>query len=134
MRSITTSALSVLAALAIAWPVFAQEEKTELKIDVTGDWEITSESPRGTQTSRVTFKQDGEKLTGTMEARMGSVDIKRGSVKGNQISFSVEMGRGTRTFTMTYTGTIEGFTAAGTMTNPRGGSTSWTATKLAGDG
>ena len=39
-------------------------------VDVTGDWEMTTESPRGERTQTIHFEQDGEKLTITMQGGM----------------------------------------------------------------
>src|SRR6267142_582142 len=36
---------------------------------VAGEWNLTVESPNGTGTPSVTFKQDGETLTGTYKGR-----------------------------------------------------------------
>ncbi len=115
-----------LFALAIAVPIGGQEPAQEQAIDVSGVWEFTSETPRGTMTRKVTFEQDGSKLSGTMETQMGSAPIKNGSIEGNKISFVVEFTRGERSFEMTYQGTVEGDTAKGTMQTPRG-AVEWTA-------
>ncbi len=47
----------------------------EKAVDVTGVWEITSETPRGTMTRNVTFQQEGNKLTGSIQTRDGSAPI-----------------------------------------------------------
>ena len=39
------------------------------KIDVTGVWIFTVDSPAGKSNPTVTFKQDGEKLTGQYSSR-----------------------------------------------------------------
>jgi len=87
-----------LLALLAAVPAWGQELAQERAVDVSGVWEITSETPRGTMTRKVTFEQDGSSLTGTMETRMGSVPIQNGSVEGNKISFTVVFSRGERSF------------------------------------
>jgi hypothetical protein len=102
----------------------------EPAVDMTGVWEISSESPRGAQTRTITFEQDGATLTGTMETQMGSVPIE-GSVEGNEITFTMTLSRGERSFEMVYTGTVEGDTAKGTMLTPRG-ETEWTGKRVEG--
>ncbi|KPK81701.1 MAG: hypothetical protein AMS25_05250 [Gemmatimonas sp. SM23_52] len=119
-----------LLALLAAVPAWGQELAQERAVDVSGVWEITSETPRGTMTRKVTFEQDGSSLTGTMETRMGSVPIQNGSVEGNKISFTVVFSRGERSFEMTYSGTVEGDTAKGTYQTPRG-EVEWTAKRVA---
>ncbi len=99
-------------------------------VDVSGVWEITSESPRGTMTRTVTFAQDGTALTGTMESRMGTVPIEKGSVEGDKISFTVTFSMGERRFEMVYKGTVEGETASGTFLTPRGDEVPWMAKRI----
>jgi len=118
-----------LLALLAAVPAWGQELAQERAVDVSGVWEITSETPRGTMTRKVTFEQDGSSLTGTMETRMGSVPIQNGSVEGNKLSFTVVFSRGERSFEMTYSGTVEGDTAKGTYQTSRG-EVEWTATRV----
>jgi len=48
------------------------------------------------------------------------VEITDGKIEGNQISFSIAMGMGERSFTFSYAGTVEGDTMEGTMTTMRG--------------
>ncbi len=115
----------LLVCAAIATPLVGQQT-----VNVTGKWEFTSEGPRGTQTSTITFEQDGTVLKGTMETQRGAVSFENGSVEGNKITFTIVRGMGDRTFEMTYTGTVEGDTMTGTMTNPRGGDVPWTAKKV----
>ena len=118
-----------LLALITAVPSWGQEPAQEEAVDVSGVWEISSETPRGTMTRKVTFTQDGMKLTGTMETRMGSSAIEKGSIEGNTISFTVVLARGERSFEMTYNGTVEGDSAKGTMQTPRG-NVGWTAKRV----
>lgn len=119
-----------LLALLAGVPAWGQEATQERAVDVSGVWEITSGTPRGTRTRKVTFEQDGTSLTGTMETQMGTAPIQNGSVEGNKISFSVVFSRGDRSFEMTYSGTVEGDTAEGTVQMPRGGEVEWTAKRV----
>jgi hypothetical protein len=120
---VTLSTLLMLIAVAPAW---GQEGEP---VDVSGAWEITSESPRGTMTRTVVFEQDGTALTGTMESQMGSVPIENGSVEGNTFTFTVTFSRGDRSFELKYSGTVDGDTATGTMSTPRGES-EWTGKRV----
>ena len=59
------------------------------KVDVTGVWVFTVESPAGKSNPTLTFKQDGEKLTGQYSSQlMGQADL-TGTVKGQAIEFVV---------------------------------------------
>lgn len=131
MNRASTLAFTTLSlALTAIAPAAAQQTDQKPPVDVSGDWEITAETPRGTMTRTVTFKQDGGSLTGSMETRMGSVPIQKGSLDGNQISFTLVFSRGDRSFEMTYRGTVEGDTGKGTFQTPRGDQVEWTARRL----
>lgn len=118
-------------ALLIAAPLAADQEATRSRaVDVSGVWEMTSASPRGTMTRTVTFKQDGTALSGMMESRMGSIPIDKRSVHGDKITFTVRFSMGDRQFEMVYDGTVEGATAKGTFLTPRGDEVGWTAKRV----
>ena len=125
-----SKALSAIGLLALfAATAWSQEAKQAKAVDVTGTWEITSESPRGTMTRNITFEQQGDELTGSIETRSGPVPIQKGSIEGNKISFTVVFSRGGNNFEMTYTGTVDGDTAKGTFQTPRG-EVPWTGKRL----
>lgn len=124
----------LLAAL-VASPILAQ--------DMSGSWEITSETPRGSQTMTLVVEQSGSELTGTLTmTRMGGppgggggggpmeVEISDGTVSGGDFSFSVIMGRGDRTFTQEFSGQFEGDEMSGMLAGgPRGGERSFTGVR-----
>lgn len=58
----------------------------------------------GEMETTFTFKQEGEKLSGTMKSEQGEVTISEGKVTGDSITFSVETQRGKRTFNGTAAG------------------------------
>ena len=77
--------------------------------DVTGKW--TAQVPgRGGQTRETTFtfKQDGEKLTGTVSGMQNDVEIKDGTVKGDAVAFSVTMSFQGNEVKINYKGTVAG--------------------------
>jgi hypothetical protein len=78
--------------------------------DVTGKW--TAEVPgRGgnMQTNTFVFKQDGAKLTGTVDGgRGGPAEIADGKVDGDDISFNVTRSFQDQTFKLSYKGKISG--------------------------
>jgi len=59
--------------------------------DVTGSWTAEMTTPDGNSFQlSFTFKQDGDKLTGTVQGPQGDpMDISNGKVDGNKISFDV---------------------------------------------
>jgi hypothetical protein len=78
--------LAVIAA-GLLWPQGAAAQATN--VDVTGTWIFTVMSEAGTGTPTVTFKQEGEKLTGHYSSMLvGEADL-TGTVKGQAIEFTV---------------------------------------------
>jgi opacity protein-like surface antigen len=58
--------------------------------DVSGKWTAQVPSRDGQMREQTfTFKVDGEKLTGTVSGMQGDIEIKDGTVKGDDIAFSV---------------------------------------------
>ena len=106
--------------LALALSLFAVPAVAQETADVSGKWEMTNETMRGTMTSTFTFEQDGNTLNGTVETRGTSTSISSGTVDGNVITFSVVRNMGNRTRELTYTGTVDGDTITGRMSTPRG--------------
>ena len=60
-------------------------------VDVTGNWSAEMTTPDGNSFQLAfTFKQDGDKLTGSVQGPQGdAIDISNGKVDGNKISFDV---------------------------------------------
>ena len=56
--------------------------------NIAGPWQFTVELSVGTGRPLVTFKQDGEKITGTYEGRYGRSALE-GTVKENHVEFIV---------------------------------------------
>ena len=75
--------------------------------NVNGEWNLTVETPNGTGTPSVIFKQDGENLTGTYKGRFGESSVK-GTIKGNDIKFSVTISPQGQDIVIEYSGTVDG--------------------------
>lgn len=82
--------------------------------NVTGEWvfEVTTDQGGGTPT--MTFKQDGEKLTGTYNGQFGSADL-TGTVTGNAIQFTFTIDVQGQQAPATYKGVVEKNTMKGDM-------------------
>jgi DNA-binding beta-propeller fold protein YncE len=117
------SLLSVLSLVLIPVLLTAQD------VNVTGDWEMTTQSPRGERTQTIHIEQDGEKITVTMQGRQGEEITAEGTVKGNKIEWSMTRSTPRGDFTITYTGTVEGDTMSGEAQMGDFGSMEWTAKK-----
>lgn len=84
------------------------------KVDVTGTWTFNVETSAGSGTPTITFKQDGEALTGTYDGQLGKTNLK-GTLKGTAITFSFTGDAQGQTFTVTYTGTAANDGIKGTV-------------------
>ena len=102
----------IFAALVCAL-VLAAPSQNEKPADVSGVWAFTIETGNGTGTPTVTFKQDGEKLTGHYSSQvLGERDF-TGTIKGNAINFAVEADIQGQAVKVTYSGTVDKDTMKG---------------------
>jgi hypothetical protein len=104
---IRTTAVFILAILA-STTVAAQGT------NVTGDWTFNVTTDQGGGTPTITFKQDGEKLTGKYNGQLGAADL-TGTVKGTDIQFSFTVDVQGQQAPVTYKGTVEKNTMKGTL-------------------
>ncbi len=58
---------------------------------VDGDWDVSVKTPMGDQRQTVTFKTDGETLTGKHENQLGVLEIKGGRVLGDKLIWYVDI-------------------------------------------
>jgi hypothetical protein len=79
---------------------------------VAGTWEMTSQSPRGSRTQTMTVTQDGATIKGTIKGQRGESPLE-GIVTGNKLSFTVKRDTPNGTFTIEYTGTVDGDSMTG---------------------
>ncbi len=79
---------------------------------VAGEWKFTVESPNGTGTPTVNFKQDGETLTGTYKGRLGEVPL-NGTIKGNDINFTIKVNLQGQDLQIDFAGQVDGDTMKG---------------------
>src|SRR4030065_1462012 len=87
--------------------------------NVSVEWELTIDSPRGQMTSQAKFVQEGEKIAVTMTGPRGGESSGEGTIKGNTIQWSITRpGPGGNQFTISYKGTVEGTHTAGTADAP----------------
>ena len=80
------------------------------KFDVTGAWAFEVNTEAGAGAPTMTFKQEGEKLTGKYAGTFGEADL-TGTVKGADIAFSFSGDIQGQTITSNYKGTIESATS-----------------------
>jgi len=82
--------------------------------NVTGVWAFTVTTDQGGGTPTITFKQDGEKLTGKYEGQLGNADL-TGTVKGSAITFAFTVDVQGQQAPVTYKGTVEKNTMKGPL-------------------
>jgi hypothetical protein len=101
----------------------------QAKVDVSGTWAFDVQTDAGAGAPTMTFKQDGEKLTGHYTGTFGEADL-TGTVKGNDITFSFTADFSGTPLTSAYKGTIENATSMkGTLEISGVGSGTFTAKK-----
>jgi hypothetical protein len=100
----------VLCALACAavLAVIAMAQGT----NVTGDWDVTFTTPQGPLTGKFSFKQEGEKLTGTIKTQFGDAPLE-GAVKGKEIKFKYTVKVQDQDYTITLSGAVDGDSVKG---------------------
>ena len=93
-----------------------QATQQEAPANVAGTWALTVQTAQGTGNPSVTFKQDGERLTGMYSSQVFGEQNVTGTIKGNAITFSFTGSFEGNTFTVTYSGTVEKDTMKGKVT------------------
>jgi hypothetical protein len=83
-------------------------------VNVTGDWTFDVQTDLGSGTPAITFKQDGETLTGTYSGQLGNTTFK-GTVKGTAIEFSFTSDAQGQTVEVVYRGTVDKDTMKGSV-------------------
>ena len=96
--------------------------------DVTGEWTFTVQTDQGGGTPTITFKQDGEKLTGKYAGQLGAADL-TGTIKGNDVKFTFTLDVQGQQAPVSYEGTVEKNTMKGKMDIGGMVSGTFTATK-----
>lgn len=82
--------------------------------NVTGEWAFNVTTDQGGGTPTITFKQDGEKLTGNYAGQLGNADL-TGTVKGNAVHFTFMIDVQGQSAPVTYDGTVEKNTMQGKL-------------------
>lgn len=74
-------------------------------VDVSGSWLFAVETGAGSGQPTFTFKQDGQKLTGTYSGAFGQATL-TGTLKGSDVSFSFTAEAGGQSAEITYSGKL----------------------------
>jgi len=75
--------------------------------NVTGDWDVTINSPQGSRQAKMSFKQEGEKLTGALKNQRGEIPLE-GEIKGKEIKFKYMVKFQEQDLAITMSGSVDG--------------------------
>lgn len=81
---------------------------------IAGEWDATMQTPGGPRLFKIVFKQDGEKLTGTIKREAGDTPL-TGTIKGNAVQFSYTVDYNGNALTLTMTTKLDGNMMKGTV-------------------
>lgn len=88
-----------------AAPAAPASPATAGSVDVSGAWVFNVDTGAGSGQPTFTFKQEGEKLTGTYSGAFGKANL-TGTVKGGEIKFAFSGEAGGQSAEVTYTGKV----------------------------
>lgn len=100
-------------------------------VNVTGDWDMTRKTPQGDRTSTITFTQTGENLTVKMPGRNGEEMTGTGTIKGNELEWTITRTGPQGEMKINYKAKVEGDKMTGTSQFGDRPATEWTAVKKA---
>ena len=98
------------------------------QINLTGDWDMTIESPQGMNTVKATLTQDGEKVSGLFKSPIGAVPV-TGTLTGVDLRIAFSLPIQDQSVDIVMTGKVEGPTLAGKVQFGGFGEGDWTATR-----
>lgn len=98
-------AIAAALALAVGTGVLAQA-------GVTGAWDLSINGPEGPISASADLKQDGEKITGTIESPAGKVDL-NGTLKGKALAMSFQIQSPQGPLDIKVTGEVDGASMKG---------------------
>ncbi len=107
-------------------PVSASEDAADIQVD--GTWTSHVKSPAGEGDVTFNLATDEKGLTGTVNFMNNEVSIEKGSVSGNQVSFSFKMKAAMMKVKVSVSGSISGDEMTGEVKMPMG-SMPFTATR-----
>jgi hypothetical protein len=115
------TAFAALLVALLAAPAAAQ-------MNLTGDWDMTIQSPQGTNTVKVTLTQDGETVSGRVTSQLGELPV-TGALTGDDLKIAFTLPIQGQSIVIVMTGKVEGPTLAGKVQFGDFGEGDWTATR-----
>ncbi len=80
--------------------------------DITGTWNMITETAAGPGSPKFTLKQSGKEVTGEYQGALGQAPV-TGTVSGNSVALKFTVDVVGQSLTVTYEGTVEGNTMKG---------------------
>ena len=93
-----------------------------------GTWNTTMNTPMGEQKGSLTIATDGDSLSGKLEGPQGAIDIKDGTVNGNEIAFKADIAQ-PMPMTLEFSATVDGDSISGSVKLGAFGNASFTGTR-----
>jgi len=94
--------------------------------DVSGLWSLKVESAQGTANPTISLRQDGQKISGVYQGRLGEAPLE-GQINSRSIKFTVSLKFQDQPILVKYTGTVEGDAMQGSVEFGDAGSGRWSA-------
>jgi hypothetical protein len=101
MKRLVCALFALICALILSAPATAQTP------NVTGDWDVTINSPQGARQGKLSFKQEGGKLTGVLKNQRGEVPLEC-AVNGKEIKIKYTVKFQDQELIITMTGNVDG--------------------------
>lgn len=95
-------------------PAASSSPAPSASLDVSGSWAFAVETPAGSGTPTMTFKQDGGTLTGRYVGQLGEAPL-AGTIKGSAIEFTIDLTLEGNAVRILYAGTVEKDSIKGTV-------------------
>ena len=107
MKCVKTAIVAASFVLSIASAAFAADS-------VAGAWEVTVDSPQGANTSMLTLKQEGDKLTGDLASAMGSTPV-TGTFSAGSVAITANLDVQGTSLQLGINGKVDADTMTGTV-------------------
>ena len=98
------------------------------EMNITGAWDMTTQTPNGDYPSEATFTQEKEALKVSMSGPQGAI-AGEGTVKDGVVQWSITFNGPNGDFTLVFKGKIDGEKMSGEVQMGDFGSAAWFATK-----
>lgn len=125
-----TQRMIMMAVLAIGLFMASAGQTMAQTSSIAGEWDAAMNTPGGVRNSKIIFKVDGEKLTGTVKRQSGDVPLE-GTIKGSDVKFSYVIRYGENDLVIAITGKLDGDTIKGIVSFGGQAEDQWSAKRAA---